>query len=175
MKKPIDKKMIEAHEADVKEFDSRTEQPAAYICFVWPDLNRWQAIVAYEAHREGIPAAKELLRQGRMSRGDGPPTLRQMGGDALNVLAELTLTGATAAAFMGSMVLFASETMEHKYMVAIVNRSMLRGKEVGSTVDVEPMTGVDSVAQARDFMNRHPLVVAAQKALMLDLLKGPQH
>jgi hypothetical protein len=66
-----DPKIIEQHDKAVAEFNAQSE-PAAYICFLWPHLNRWQAVAAYEPHRALAQAARNLALEARQIGGEEP-------------------------------------------------------------------------------------------------------
>lgn len=164
--------VIAEHDAAQKEFEAQGE-PAAYICFVWPDLHRWQAIAGYDSHREDIPRVRTLLTEARVGYGQKAPTADTMLGDCLNALAELTLR-AVDNPQMGAMSLFVSKLTGYRYILATVNRSALRDSSVGSLTTVEPLTATN-VLEARAAVDAHPTIIAAKLALMNDVLTGAKH
>lgn len=146
-------------------FDSQGE-PAAYICFVWPLLNRWQGIAAYESHRPLVTAARDITLTARLEHGDSPSEVT-IAGDAANALAEMTLRQLDDP-MMGGFLMYISEAMAMKYMFATC-RAVRRGSEAGSSIDLIRMGGVTNLQEARAWADRHPLVAAAKLGLLAGL------
>lgn len=169
------KRIIEEHEAHIREFDNQPE-PEAYCCFVWPDIATWQAIAAYKQHEVLIPRVHAMFDRVWSESGRDPETMTDADriGLALNALAEMILMGADVSSTMGPMLLFVSRTKQTKWMLAVCSQ-VHRAEGPGMLADLKVMTGVRSVNEARDWVNRHPLIIKAKIDLIKSKITGPRH
>jgi hypothetical protein len=70
---------------------------------------------------------------------------------------------------MGALLMYVSETLKLKYIFAVCRRGVVRDRSIGSTVELIEMEGVENLQQAREWCDRHPMVVAAKIELMKSL------
>ena len=165
---------VAKHREAVKKFDAQPA-PAAYICFIWPHLDRWQAVAAYPQHRPGIAKARELIIAERRKTGQTEVAEHEIVGDALNGLAELVLMNAEAPDMMGPLALIAADDKQATFMLGVVNRQDNRNGKPGFSTALENMPCVRTVAEARAYVDRHPMVLVAKARLLNDLMAGPKH
>jgi hypothetical protein len=151
----------------------KEEEPAAFICFVWQTLDKWQAMFAFERHRAGVPKARELLTYARKQAGQPSVSDRTLVGDAANTLAELVLRDQDVAA-MGSMLMFVSELTGMKYMIGECSRAH-RETGPGSLVSLYEIPAVATRLGAYDFLEGYAPIVGIKKRLIAELKRGPRH
>lgn len=177
-KSPREEKIEAAYEAYRKnavEFDSQPE-PIAYCCFIWPHLSRWQAVAAFETHKQLVAAVREhLVRVRREYANDPSPDDNALVGDAVNGVAEMVLQQIEDAPMMGALLAYIGEQMSSKFVVAIIDRSVNRDGVPGSLANVTAMPdAVTTVAQARAYCETHPLIIIAKTKLLEQLAEGPK-
>jgi hypothetical protein len=155
----------EEYEQHRKQFESQPP-PAAYICFIWPDDAKWQAIAAYEPHRAQVPIVREMLVNARSTFAVPSTSIEVLVGDALNTLGEMVRAGIDDERAMGPLLMFASEGNGFKWMFASCKQVTRDDGEVGLFIQVKEMEGVTDLAGARAYVDRHPLVLAAKIRLL---------
>ena len=173
-KKPRD--IISEHERAVRDFTAQGD-PAVWACFFWPALNRWQAIAAWEPHRQLVPAARALVVQGRQAYGD-PINERTIAGDAANAVAYMVLRQMDDPK-MAALLMLVSEIVGDRYLFCTskpdTTRKDATGRAVsGDVVTIEAIPATD-LQSAKEWVDSHPDIIRAKTALIGDLLKGPQH
>lgn len=169
-KKPRD--VHAEYEKAVKEFEAQGD-PAAWICFYWPEFHRWQAVAAYDAHRELAGAARALALEARQLYGDKDLSESALAGDCANALASMVLEQREEPR-MGGMLIYISDVMKLRFLFAVIKTKTVGGAE-GNVIDLQEMVGVTNVEQAKRWVNAHPGIQRSKAKLMADLLKGPQH
>lgn len=163
--------VVAEHEAAIKEFNANGE-PAAYCCFIWPHLNRWQCLAAYESHRAHVPKAEEMLREAYRLAGLDASAVDEdaLIDNALNSLAEVTLQQQSTP-YMGPLLMYVADKKRLKWMVAVSDRGNPQ-KPGMNGIRLEPVVGVSNLDEMRAYCNSHPLVSIANVRLLAEMMKG---
>lgn len=149
------------HEKAVAKFNAQPT-PDIWVCFFWPELDRWQAIAASEVQR---PLVAEMMMHLKKMRGENAES-SVLAGDALNALAEATLNQHDVPRMAG-LLLIAKDHFKAPYLFATVKR-----EHHGSTVKVIEIPA-KTLDEARKWVDLHPGIVMSKMNLVQGLKKGP--
>lgn len=149
------------HEEAVRKFNAQPT-PDIWVCFFWPEFDRWQAIAASEVQR---PLVAEMMTALKMMRGENAES-SVLAGDALNALAEATLNQHDVPRMAG-LLLIVKDHFKAPYLFVTVKR-----EHEGSTVKVTEIPA-KTKEEARKWVDMHPAIIMSQMNLVQGLKKGP--